>query len=108
MHTQIHDEAVWTWRLVRSGEFKLDAGSMMGILPRAVWSRTVSVDDAGRMTLQQNTVLLERDTNIPPLPELLDEVSRLQTRYDIALARWSGASAASEATAGAEQVAHGR
>ncbi len=61
MHTQIHDEAVWTWRLVRSGEFKLDAGSMMGILPRAVWSRTVSVDDAGRMTLQQNTVLLERE-----------------------------------------------
>lgn len=31
-------------------------------------------------------VLLERDTNIPPLPELLDEVARLQKRYDQAIA----------------------
>lgn len=33
-------------------------------------------------------VLLERDTNIPPLAELLDEVGRLQTRYDQAVSRW--------------------
>ncbi len=33
-------------------------------------------------------VLLERDTNIPPLADLLDEVSRLQATYDAALARW--------------------
>lgn len=33
-------------------------------------------------------VLLERDTNIPPLPELLDEVARLQARYDTAVAQY--------------------
>lgn len=31
-------------------------------------------------------VLLERDTEIPPLAELLDEVARLQARYDRAIA----------------------
>jgi hypothetical protein len=30
-------------------------------------------------------VLLERDTNIPPLGELLDEVARLQKIYDDAV-----------------------
>lgn len=58
---QASETAVWRWTLVRSGEFRLDAGSMMGIIPRAVWSRTLEVDDANRMTLQQNTVLLERE-----------------------------------------------
>jgi uncharacterized protein (UPF0276 family) len=32
-------------------------------------------------------VLLERDSDIPPLPELLDEVAALQTSYDSALER---------------------
>jgi uncharacterized protein (UPF0276 family) len=36
-------------------------------------------------------VLLERDTDIPSLPELLDEVAALQASYDAALARFSGA-----------------
>jgi len=58
---QASDTAVWTWKLARSGEFKLDAGSMMGIIPKAVWSRTLETDEAGRMVLQQNSVLLERD-----------------------------------------------
>jgi hypothetical protein len=32
-------------------------------------------------------VLLERDTNIPPLSELLDEVERLDATYQAALKR---------------------
>ncbi|MCX4247281.1 DUF692 domain-containing protein [Paraliomyxa miuraensis] len=33
-------------------------------------------------------VLLERDSNIPPLPELLDEIRRLDGVYQQALSRW--------------------
>jgi len=50
-------------------------------------------------------VLLERDTSIPPLAELLDEVGRLQARYDTALAQWSETNAAAPER---EQVAHAR
>jgi uncharacterized protein len=38
-------------------------------------------------------VLLERDANIPPLPRLLDEVDRLDTVYQAALARHEAARA---------------
>ncbi|MEM9458338.1 MAG: DUF692 domain-containing protein [Myxococcota bacterium] len=36
-------------------------------------------------------VLLERDTNIPPLPEILDEIRRLDGVYQQAVARWQAA-----------------
>jgi uncharacterized protein len=43
-------------------------------------------------------VLLERDTDIPPLADLLDEVAKLQTRYDEAVAVFD--EAARDASAG--------
>ena len=46
--------------LLRAAEFRLDAGSMFGLIPRAVWSRTVPTDDRNRVTLQHNCLLLER------------------------------------------------
>jgi glyoxylase-like metal-dependent hydrolase (beta-lactamase superfamily II) len=46
--------------LLRAGEFRLDAGSMFGLIPRVVWSRSVRVDDRNRVGLQQNCLLLER------------------------------------------------
>jgi len=48
------------WRLLRAGQFKLDAGSMFGLIPRTVWSRSVPIDDRGRMTVQHNCLLLTR------------------------------------------------
>ncbi|MGQ0627747.1 MAG: MBL fold metallo-hydrolase [Phycisphaerales bacterium] len=51
----------YTFTLLRAGEFRLDAGSMLGLIPRVVWSRSVPVDDRNRMTLQHNCLLLERD-----------------------------------------------
>ena len=45
-------------------------------------------------------VLLERDANIPPLPRLLEEVERLDTVYQAALAR-------REATRARGSAAHG-
>ncbi|MGP1346944.1 MAG: MBL fold metallo-hydrolase [Phycisphaerales bacterium] len=49
----------WSWRLLRHGEFRLDAGSMFGIIPRVVWTRWLTPDDRNRMPLQQNSLLLE-------------------------------------------------
>jgi len=53
-------ETRYSWKLLRAGEFRLDAGSMFGLVPRAVWSKTVPVDDRGRITVQHNCLLLER------------------------------------------------
>lgn len=50
----------YSWRLLRAGTFKLDGGSMFGLVPRVVWSRTVPPDDRGRITVQHNCLLLER------------------------------------------------
>jgi glyoxylase-like metal-dependent hydrolase (beta-lactamase superfamily II) len=49
----------YSWRLLRAGRFKLDGGSMFGLVPRVVWSRTVPPDDRGRIPVQHNCLLLE-------------------------------------------------
>lgn len=56
----------YSWRLLRAARFKLDAGSMFGLVPRVVWSKTVPVDDRGRMDVQHNCLLLERSGDPPP------------------------------------------
>lgn len=59
--------------LLRAGEFRLDAGSMFGLIPRVVWSRTVPTDDRGRITLQHNCLLLDRlDAGTGPKRILLE------------------------------------
>jgi glyoxylase-like metal-dependent hydrolase (beta-lactamase superfamily II) len=55
----------YSWTLLRAGEFRLDGGSMFGLIPRSVWSRTVPVDDKGRITVQHNCLLLERSGAAP-------------------------------------------
>jgi glyoxylase-like metal-dependent hydrolase (beta-lactamase superfamily II) len=57
--------ARYSWRLLRGGRFKLDGGSMFGLVPRAVWSRAVQPDDRGRITVQHNCLLLERSGPAP-------------------------------------------
>src|SRR5262245_37037557 len=49
----------YSWRLLRAGRFKLDAGSMFGLVPRVVWSKVCPTDERGRMTVQHNCLLLE-------------------------------------------------
>jgi glyoxylase-like metal-dependent hydrolase (beta-lactamase superfamily II) len=51
----------YRWRLLRAGQFKLDGGAMFGLIPRAVWSRTVPTDDKGRITVQHNCLLLDSE-----------------------------------------------
>ncbi len=55
----------YSWRLLRAGEFRLDGGSMFGLIPRTVWSREVTPDDRGRITVQHNCLLLERSGPAP-------------------------------------------
>ena len=49
----------YSWRLLRAGEFRLDGGSMFGLIPRSIWSRSVTPDEKGRITVQHNCLLLE-------------------------------------------------
>jgi glyoxylase-like metal-dependent hydrolase (beta-lactamase superfamily II) len=55
----------YSWRLLRAGEFRLDGGSMFGLIPRTVWSRSVETDDKGRIRVQHNCLLLERKGDVP-------------------------------------------
>lgn len=52
--------------LLRAGEFRLDGGSMFGLIPRVVWQKQAAVDDRGRITVQHNCLLLERLDDVAP------------------------------------------
>lgn len=64
-------EAVVRYRavLLRAGEFRLDGGSMFGLIPRVVWSRACPPDEKGRIPVQHNCLLLER-LDDPAAPRL--------------------------------------
>jgi glyoxylase-like metal-dependent hydrolase (beta-lactamase superfamily II) len=55
----------YRFRLLRAGQFKLDGGSMFGLIPRSVWSRGTSTDDKGRISVQHNCLLLDRVGDAP-------------------------------------------
>lgn len=66
----------YSMKLLRGGEFRLDGGSMFGLIPRVVWSRSAPVDEKGRITVQHNCLLLERLDDPPsgsklPAPKLV-------------------------------------
>ncbi|MFN0131519.1 MAG: MBL fold metallo-hydrolase [Phycisphaerales bacterium] len=58
----------YRWSLLRAGAFKLDGGSMFGLVPRVVWSKAVPTDERGRISVQHNCLLLERDGDPPTAP----------------------------------------
>jgi glyoxylase-like metal-dependent hydrolase (beta-lactamase superfamily II) len=49
----------YSWQLLRCGAFRLDGGSMFGVVPKALWSRLSPPDDVNRIDLQTNCLLLE-------------------------------------------------
>lgn len=64
----------YRWKLLRAGKFRLDGGSMFGLVPRVVWGKTVPTDERGRIEVQHNCLLLERcheDPGDPPGPKLV-------------------------------------
>jgi glyoxylase-like metal-dependent hydrolase (beta-lactamase superfamily II) len=50
----------WIWQLLRAGSFRLDGGSMFGVVPKPIWSKMVQPDELNRIPLQTNCLLLER------------------------------------------------
>jgi glyoxylase-like metal-dependent hydrolase (beta-lactamase superfamily II) len=48
----------WRWQVLRAGSFRLDGGSMFGVVPKSLWSRIVSPDEQNRIPLQTNCLLL--------------------------------------------------
>ena len=65
----LHDSPRYSFTLLRAGTFKLDGGSMFGLIPRSVWSRSVPTDDKQRITVAHNCLLLRRHT--PGMSEAL-------------------------------------
>ena len=51
----------WQWSLLRAGAFRLDGGSMFGVVPKALWSRRSEPDAENRIGLQTNCLLLEAE-----------------------------------------------
>jgi glyoxylase-like metal-dependent hydrolase (beta-lactamase superfamily II) len=49
----------WSWRLLRAGAFRLDGGSMFGVVPKVLWSKLAPPDESNRIDLQTNCLLLE-------------------------------------------------
>jgi glyoxylase-like metal-dependent hydrolase (beta-lactamase superfamily II) len=50
----------WSWNVLRAGGLHLDGGGMFGIIPKSMWSSWVEPDDANRIPLETNCLLLRR------------------------------------------------
>ena len=51
----------WDWKLLDAGRFKLDGGSMFGVVPKGLWSRFHSPDEQNCLPYCCNCILLEND-----------------------------------------------
>ncbi|MEE8153435.1 MAG: MBL fold metallo-hydrolase [Phycisphaerales bacterium] len=49
----------WSWQLLRAGSFRLDGGSMFGVVPRTIWASRLEPDHNNRIPLQTNCLLLD-------------------------------------------------
>lgn len=49
---------MYDWSLLRAGAFRLDGGSMFGVVPRAIWAGLSTPDEDNRIPLQCNCLLL--------------------------------------------------
>jgi len=49
----------WSWQLLRAGSFRLDGGSMFGVVPKTIWSTLAEPDERNRIALQTNCLLLD-------------------------------------------------
>ncbi len=51
----------YTLHVIECGCFRLDGGSMFGIIPRVLWQRRISPDDRNRIQMTMRSLLLEGD-----------------------------------------------
>lgn len=59
----------YCWRVLRAGPFRLDGGSMFGVVPKVVWGKKAPSDEQGRIMLAHNCLLLERRCDVINLTE---------------------------------------
>ncbi len=50
---------MYDWKVLNAGGFRLDGGSMFGVVPKAIWARMAEPDQANRIPLRTNCVLLD-------------------------------------------------
>ncbi|MCA9651491.1 MAG: DUF692 domain-containing protein [Myxococcales bacterium] len=101
-HNHGFDPYAWLERI------PLDRVLQLHIAGHEPWDESLVVDTHGETVRDEvyelmawvierigpRPVLLERDSNIPPLSELLTEIQRLDATYQEAVGRWQGRSAA--------------
>jgi glyoxylase-like metal-dependent hydrolase (beta-lactamase superfamily II) len=49
----------WKWNLLDAGPILLDGGGMFGIIPRVLWTKSITPDNRNRIRLNHNCLLLE-------------------------------------------------
>lgn len=54
----------WQWRLLRAGTFRLDGGGMFGVVPKVLWQKLAEPDEANRIGLNCNCLLLRRSDDL--------------------------------------------
>ena len=57
----------YRWTLLDAGRLLLDGGSMFGLIPRVVWTKSISPDEKNRIALRHNCLLLEGVGSDPAL-----------------------------------------
>ena len=55
----MNSDRPWQTRILRAGSFRLDGGSMFGVIPRTIWSTWSTPDESNRIALDCNCALLE-------------------------------------------------
>ncbi len=58
MRPSVSEVSCWNWTVLRAGTLRLDGGGMFGVVPRAIWSKLSTPDEANRIGLQTNCLLL--------------------------------------------------
>jgi glyoxylase-like metal-dependent hydrolase (beta-lactamase superfamily II) len=96
----------YRWTLLRAGPLWLDGGSMFGVMPRAIWSRNVPVDEQGRIEVAHNCLLLERDDRRIVIEVGSGDKFDAKSRAIFGLSDRNIADAVQETGCGCEQIQH--
>lgn len=54
----------WKIRVIETGKFKLDGGSMMGSVPKVLWNKTNPSDELNRIDLSMRCLLLDNGKDV--------------------------------------------
>ena len=52
----------YTLYAIEAGRFRLDGGSMFGVVPKVLWERRIAADRRNRIQLEARCLLLEGKT----------------------------------------------